>query len=37
MLETKMLKTFPSDQINSLKNACFFSQAPTHHSLTFNL
>ena len=29
---------FPLDKINSTKNALFFlSQAPTHHSFTFNL
>ena len=28
-----MLKKFPSDKINVTKN---LSQAPTHHSLTFN-
>ena len=33
-----MLKKFPSNKINSTKNALFFlSLAPTHHSLTFNL
>ena len=33
-----MLKKFPSDQINGTKNALIFlSQAPTHHSFTFNL
>ena len=33
-----MLKKFPSDKINGIKNALFFlSQAPTHHSFTFNL
>ena len=33
-----MLKKFPSDKINSTKNALFFLlQAPTHHSFTFNL
>ena len=33
-----MLKKFPSDKINVTKDALFFlSQAPTHHSFTFNL
>ena len=33
-----MLKKWPSDKINVTKNALFFlSQAPTHHSFTFNL
>ena len=33
-----MFKKFPSNKINSTKNALFFlSPAPTHHSLTFNL
>ena len=33
-----MLKKFPSDKINDTKNALFFlSQAPTHHSFTFDL
>ena len=33
-----MLKKFPSDKINGIKTALFFlSQAPTHHSFTFNL
>ena len=33
-----MLKKFPSDKINSTKNALFFLlRAPTHHSFTFNL
>ena len=33
-----MLKKFPSDKINGTKNALFFlSQAPIHHSFTFNL
>ena len=33
-----MLKKFPSDKINSTKNALFFlSRAPTHHSFTLNL
>ena len=33
-----MLKKFRSDKINATKNAlCFLSQAPTHHSFTFNL
>ena len=32
-----MLKHFPQDKINVTKNALFFlSQAPTHHSFTFN-
>ena len=34
----QMLQKFPSDKINSAKNAVFYlSQAPTHHSFTFNL
>ena len=34
----QMFKKFPSDKINSTKNALFFlSWAPTHHSFTFNL
>ena len=34
--KTEMLKKFPS--VNGTKNALFFlSQAPTHHSFTFNL
>ena len=33
-----MLKKFPLDKINGIKTALFFlSQAPTHHSFTFNL
>ena len=33
----QILKKFPSDKINSIKNALFFlSQAPSHHSFTFN-
>ena len=33
-----MLKKFPSDKINSTKNAPFFlSRAPTYHSFTFKL
>ena len=33
-----MLKKFPSDKINSIKNALFFySRAPTHYSFTFNV
>ena len=33
-----MLKKIPSDELNDAKNACFFlSQAPIHHSFTFNL
>ena len=33
-----MLKKYSSDNINDTKNALFFlSQAPTRHSLTFNL
>ena len=33
-----MLKRFPSDKISITKNVlCFLSQAPTHHSFTFNL
>ena len=33
-----MLKEIPSDKLNGTKNALFFlSQAPTHHSFTFNL
>ena len=32
-----MLKKIPSDKISDTKNALFFlSQAPTHHSFTFN-
>ena len=31
------LKRIPSYNINGTKNALFFSRAPTHHSLTFNL
>ena len=32
-----MLKKMSSDKINGAKNALFFlSQAPTHHSFTFN-
>ena len=32
-----MLKKIPSDKINVTKNAlCFISQAPAHHSFTFN-
>ena len=34
----QMLKKFPSDKINSSKNALFFLPwAPTHYSFTFNL
>ena len=34
----QMLKRFISDKINCTKNALFFlSQAPAHHSFTFNL
>ena len=33
-----MLKKFPSDKIHGTKYALFFlSQAPSHHSFTFNL
>ena len=33
-----MLKKFPSDKINSTKNALFFLlRARTHHSFNFNL
>ena len=33
-----MLKKLPSDKLNVTNNAVFFlSQAPTHHSFTFNL
>ena len=33
-----MLRKFPSEKTNGTKNALFFiSQAPTHHSFTFNL
>ena len=33
-----MLKRFISNKINGTKNALFFlSQAPAHHSFTFNL
>ena len=33
----QLLKKLPSDEINGTKNALFFlSQAPTHHSFTFN-
>ena len=33
-----MLKKFPLDKINGAKNILFFlSQAPSHHSFTFNL
>ena len=33
-----MLKKFPSDKINGVKNALFFlSRAPAYHSLTFFL
>ena len=36
--KTQILRNFPSDKINSAKNALFFlSRAPTHHSVTFNL
>ena len=32
-----MLEKFPSDEKNVTKNSLFFlSQAPTHHSFTFN-
>ena len=35
--KTQLLKKFPSDKMNVTKNALFFlSQAPTHHSFTFN-
>ena len=34
----QILKKFPSDKINRIKNALFFlSRAPSHHSFTFNL
>ena len=34
---TQMLKRNSSDKINATKNSLFFfSQAPAHHSLTFN-
>ena len=33
-----MLKSFPSGKMNNTKNVLFFlSQAPAHHSYTFNL
>ena len=33
-----MLRIFPSDKINSTKNALFFPlQTLTHHSFTFNM
>ena len=33
-----MFKEFTSDKVNGTKNVLFFlSQAPTHHSFTFNL
>ena len=33
-----MLKKIPSDKMNVTNNGVFFlSQAPTHHSFTFNL
>ena len=33
-----MLKKIPSDKMNGTKNVIFFlSQAPAHHSFTFNL
>ena len=33
-----MLKKFPSDKINGIKNALFFlSRAPVHHTFIFNL
>ena len=33
-----MCEQFPSGKLNGTKNALFFlSQAPTHHSFTFNL
>ena len=36
--KTQILKKFPSDKINSTKNALIFlSRAPTLHSFTFNL
>ena len=36
--KTQMLKIFPSDKINRTENAFFFlSQAPTHHSFSFDL
>ena len=36
--KTKMLKKFPSNKINGIKNALFLlSRATTHHSFTFNL
>ena len=35
---TQILKKFPSNKINSTKNALFFLlRAPTHYSLNFNL
>ena len=35
---TQMFEQFPSGKLNGTKNAHFFlSQAPTHHSFTFNL
>ena len=36
--QTQILEKFPLDKIIGAKNALFFlSQAPTHHSFTFNL
>ena len=36
--KTQILKKFPLDKVNGTKNAIFFlSQAPAHHSFTFNL
>ena len=36
--KTKMLKKFASDKIKNRKNTLFFlSQAPIHHSFTFDL
>ena len=33
----QILKKFPSDKVNTTKNALFFiSRVPTHHSFTFN-
>ena len=33
-----MLKKFPSDKMNGIKNTLFFySQSPTHYSFTLNL
>ena len=37
LFNSQMLKNFPSDKINGTKDALFFlSQAPTHHSFTFD-